>query len=409
MFKKILLLVVSVILIFSSLVFAQSYEEKIVARINDTIILKSELDQFLMGRDTTEEEKLDILKDIINRKIVYLEASEKKEIQVAEEEIEKQVDGMINDMKKKFGGESGLQKALQEQGLSVNNLRSTYRNRIKENLYVNEYVGREIRPNINITEDELKEFYNKHEDKFQNPPKYTYEIAFLPVDVKEDDIEEIKTSLSSIRHKILNQEISFKEAAKEYSEGPTAQKGGDLGYIEKGQLVESFEEVIYNMDEGEISKPFKTKYGYHIAYLEDIKDNKRKAFHIVITPKPSEKKINDYYNNFKSQYDKNGWNGLKSWAEKLNIKFFNFNEVKPNEINSKIMEHLKNTKELSRPFYFNRGLVIVYLINKTEAKKRDFSEIKSRIKNMLMSRKIDEKINEVANQLKDKYYIEIFI
>jgi len=396
--------------IISSGVIAQSYEEKIVARINDNIILKSELEQALMGRQNiTEKQKKSVLNKMINRKIIYLEASENKEIEISDEKIEQQVDSMIDNMRDKFGGDAALRQALQKQGMSINNLRANYRNRIRENLYVKEYVNKEIRPNVNITEEEVKNFYEENKNKFSEGTKYTYEIAFLPVDVTQKDINGIKDKLNDVREKILSKKITFEKAAEKFSDGPSSERGGLLGYVQKGQVVDEFEKVLFNMDKGEISKPFKTKHGYQIVYLEDIKNNKRKASHILIFPKPSERKIETYYNNFKSKFDSMGWKNLKSWAKKQNVKFYNFNQVGPQEINPIIMKHLKNTEKLSKPFYFNKGIVIVYLKNKKESKRPSYGEIKPRVKNILMSRKVDKKMTEIANELRNKYYVEVLI
>ena len=62
---------------------------------------------------------------------------------------------------------------------------------------------------------------------------------------------------------------SFEDAAKEKSLCPSGKKGGDLGWFGRGMMVKEFENAAFSMEKGEISKPVKTQFGYHIIKIED--------------------------------------------------------------------------------------------------------------------------------------------
>ena len=81
---------------------------------------------------------------------------------------------------------------------------------------------------------------------------------------------ESKDKAQNIKQQIDNGK-DFETLAKEASECPSGDKGGDLGFFEKGDMVKPFERKAFSMDKGEISEPVKTKFGYHIIRKDDEK------------------------------------------------------------------------------------------------------------------------------------------
>ena len=67
----------------------------------------------------------------------------------------------------------------------------------------------------------------------------------------------------------LNHGKTFEEKAKEKSLCPSGKKGGDLGWFGRGPMVKEFEDLAFSMEKGEVSKPFKTQFGWHIMKLEE--------------------------------------------------------------------------------------------------------------------------------------------
>ena len=84
-----------------------------------------------------------------------------------------------------------------------------------------------------------------------------------------------QSELAALRTSILNGELSFADAAKKYSEDTgSASLGGDLGYAPANTYVPGFARALVNLQEGEISQPVKSNYGWHLIYLEDKKIDK---------------------------------------------------------------------------------------------------------------------------------------
>jgi parvulin-like peptidyl-prolyl isomerase len=68
-------------------------------------------------------------------------------------------------------------------------------------------------------------------------------------------------------YKELQNGRDFAKLAKDYSMCPSKERGGDLGFFNKGQMVKEFDDVAFKMKEGDISKPIKTQFGYHVIKL----------------------------------------------------------------------------------------------------------------------------------------------
>lgn len=107
-----------------------------------------------------------------------------------------------------------------------------------------------------VTDEEAEEFYKSNPDQFINPHKVR--ASHILVETQEE--------MDKILNELNSDEITFEEAAAKYSKCPSKEKGGDLGFFQKGQMVKEFEDVAFNMNENEI-KTAKTMYGYHIIKL----------------------------------------------------------------------------------------------------------------------------------------------
>lgn len=168
----------------------------------------------------------------------------------------------------------------------------------KKSLLLNYYLGKML-SDIAITDKEIEDFYKLHKDHFNTPP--TVRASHILV----EDLEKAQ----EIYNKIANG-ADFSLEAKENSTCPSKNKGGDLGNFSRGQMVKEFEDAAFSMNVGDISKPIKTEFGYHIikltgknpskeVSLEDAKD------HIIkdIRRQKEQDIYRDKINLLKTKYD----------------------------------------------------------------------------------------------------------
>ena len=129
--------------------------------------------------------------------------------------------------------------------------------KLRENLLIN-YAGNKVLASVKVNEEDVKKYYEDNLDKFKQGE--TVNADHILVDSEEKALE--------VLAKIESGEMSFADAAKEYSSCPSGQRGGNLGDFGRGQMVPEFEKAAFELGEGEMTKaPVQTQFGYHLIKL----------------------------------------------------------------------------------------------------------------------------------------------
>ncbi len=136
----------------------------------------------------------------------------------------------------------------------------------RKKLLINAWAKKQFEKII-VSGSEAKEFYEKNIDKFTRPAQVHARHILLK---SKKRAEEIINELKGLKGEELKKR--FIELAKKESTGPTASKGGDLGFFTKDQMVLPFAKAAFSLDKGAITlEPVKTQFGWHVIYVEDKK------------------------------------------------------------------------------------------------------------------------------------------
>ncbi|MGG4264219.1 peptidylprolyl isomerase [Peribacillus simplex] len=238
----------SILIIAGIMAFAMiSSTDKTMASIDGEKISKDELYDELVkgyGADT-----LDLL---ITNKLVKMEA-EKEGIKIKDEEIQKEIDIMAES----YGNEKALKEQLEASGSSMEAL--------KNDIVVYLQTKKMIEPRITVTDDEISTYFEDNKDTFAKPEQ---------VEASHILVEDEKTAKKVAKE--IAEGGDFAKLAAEYStDTQTAKNGGSLGYFGKGDMVDEFEDVAFNLDIGKVSDPVKSDYGYHIIKVTGKKEAKK--------------------------------------------------------------------------------------------------------------------------------------
>jgi foldase protein PrsA len=225
-------------------------KDKAIAKINGDSISKDELYDVMVeqyGAATVEQ--------LIADKIVASEAKKQK-ITISDEELNKEVDKL----KESYGGEEVFNQVLASNNTTVDVLKEDLKNYLT--------MRKLIEPQIEITDEELKTYFDENKDSLGEAEQV--KASHILVE-DEETAKEIKQKLAD--------GADFADLAKEYStdEG-SKENGGELGFFPRGTMVTEFEDVAFSLPKNEISEPVKSDYGYHIIKVEEKKEAKEANF-----------------------------------------------------------------------------------------------------------------------------------
>jgi peptidyl-prolyl cis-trans isomerase D len=132
---------------------------------------------------------------------------------------------------------------------------------------------------VEIVQDEIKEYYESDLDRVTEPKtvKARHILFKLDQNTPAEKVQAVQAKAASVLERLKNGE-DFAKLAKEYSEDKTsAEKGGELGYFKKGEMVKPFEEAAWSLKPGELSSVIRTPYGFHLIRVDDIKEERTKS------------------------------------------------------------------------------------------------------------------------------------
>jgi len=253
--------------------------DKIVAVVNDEVITQSEVDRilypiYLQYKEVyksdedlykmLDETRLNILKQLVNDKLILSE-SKKLGITASDAEIDEYLESVRNDLK---GKGMDFDRLMKEQNLAIGDVRARYAEQIK----IQKTIDQEIHSKIKVQPSEASDYYRDNIKEFTQPER----VAVLAILIK---LETVRTPIESRKlagdiHRMLLEGKDFKKTAMNYTEGPDKELGGDLGYVERGQLLKEIDNVIFFLKPGEISDVIETPIGYHILKVYDRKDER---------------------------------------------------------------------------------------------------------------------------------------
>lgn len=151
----------------------------------------------------------------------------------------------------------------------------TIKDRIEKKKSLEKLIDK--RGSLRVTKAEIEEFYAKNQKfYFEKEAVHARHILFkLKPDAEKNDQSRAMAKVERVQ-KLIKKGVNFETLAKEFSEGPTGPKGGDLGFFRRGQMVKPFEDAAFALQVNDVSGPVRTKFGYHLIQVIERREESQK-------------------------------------------------------------------------------------------------------------------------------------
>ncbi|MFH0926431.1 MAG: peptidylprolyl isomerase [bacterium] len=281
--------------------------DRVVAVINDEAIPLSDLQikkSFLLAqsKDTSYINRVDdniVLEGLIEETL-QVQAAQKQGYNILEGQVEDTIKNICAG--NNIPNTERLEEELKKQKMTVEDLRR----QIKNSLLIKKIVNQQVKSKILIIDEDINTYYIRHKDDYEKQKEF--HIAHITLLFpKKDSKESIEQKAKGILNEIRGG-MEFGEAARRYSDSPNANESGDLGFMQKEELLAEFYKALVNMKTGEISEPIFTEDGIHILKLieERVPSPKnnielKEDIHMAIEEELFQKRYGEWLDKLKKQ------------------------------------------------------------------------------------------------------------
>ena len=281
------LLVLLLFILTNNLLFSQTID-KIEAIIGSEILLTSDIEnqynQILsQGIIQTNNIKCDILDELLYQNLLIHHAKIDSTIEITEDEVNQEVNKRITFFESQLGSLNKVEEYFKR---SIDNMKEELSIVVTDQLYTqkkqNIIIG-----NVNITPNEVKDYLNtlENDDIPLIPTQLELSQLVILPKLSSEKKKSIKEKLDGFRSRIYSGE-DFKVLATLYSDDVvSANNGGELGFMSRGELLPEFERAAFRLKDNEISEVVETKFGFHLIQMIERRGEQINARHILIKPK----------------------------------------------------------------------------------------------------------------------------
>ena len=282
--------ILAIFLFVFSFVNAQVIDE-IIWVVGDEAILRSEVEEERLraqyeGQPISGDPYCLIPEQIAIQKL-FLHQAELDSIEANESTVNHQVEMRINYYISQIGSKEKMEEYFRK---SMMEIREEMHTAVKNQMIIQQMQNK-LTENIKSTPAEVRRYYNSlPQDSIPTiPAQVEVQILSFEPPVSREETERIKTRLREFTERVNSGSADFSMLARLYSEDTeSAKRGGELGFVGRGQLVEPFADVAFNLvDTKKVSRIVETEYGYHIIQLIEKRGDRINCRHILLRPRVS--------------------------------------------------------------------------------------------------------------------------
>ena len=269
--------------------------DEVVWIVGDEAILKSDVEEERLNAQYNgvkfEGDPYCVIPEQIAIQKLYLHQAAIDSVEVTDSEVMQQVEWQINNIIRQIGSKEKMEEYFNK---TYTQIRETMRESAREKLTV-ERMQKKLVGDIKITPAEVRKY-------FKELPQDS--VPFIPTQVEVQiitqqpkipiaEIDDVKKRLREYSDRVTSGDTPFSSLAILYSEDPgSARRGGELGFMGKGELLPEFAAVAFNLnDPKKVSKIVETEYGFHIIQLIEKRGDRINCRHILLKPRVADKDL----------------------------------------------------------------------------------------------------------------------
>jgi len=260
--------------------------EKVVAIVNDSIILQSELDARMVPVIAEAQQIADpqerrrrmaklasqVLDEMVNEELI-VQAAEAAKIEVDSSEVQ----AALDEIKQQNNlDDAGLTQALAQQGYTLQGYKADLRRQLLRLRAVNQLVA----PKVQVTDEDVRARYDQMQRRSEavSAVQLSHILIKLPEHPTEQQLADAKEKAAKAMDRVKNGE-AFAAVAKDSSEDEsTAPNGGELGWFQRGSINPDWEQIVFSMNKGDMRGPVTGPQGLHVFYVTDVKQSELKPY-----------------------------------------------------------------------------------------------------------------------------------
>lgn len=404
--------------------------DRVVAVVGDEKVLQSDIENMYLqyraeGITSPGDMKCEILEDYLAQSLL-LNQAKIDSIEISESQVELQLNSRLDYFINQIGSQERLEQYFNKTILEI---KEDFRDLIRDQMITQEMQST-ITGEVTITPSEVRQYFNRlSEDSIpyiDSRIEIKQIIRYPPV--KDEAILEVRQRLLDLRKRITEGE-NFATLAVLYSQDPSAPRGGEVGFMGRGEIDPEYAKAAFSLKKGQVSNIVETVFGYHIIQLIERRDDRVNTRHILMRPKLDADAIANTISKLDSlanliRYDsitferaalyfsqdkKTNVNGGLVVNPIDNSTMFELDELQPNEY--EVLRYM-NVGEISEPFESvdengKQVYKIVKLTKSTRPHRANLKEDYTLIQQMALVKKRDKVFNEWINEKITVTYIHI--
>ncbi len=246
--------------------------DRVAAVVNGRVITLSTVQQAAAPRINrippdvdTEAAKLEAMNEALQELIdeeLLADAIQERRIEVTEQEV----DRAITEVRRQHGmTESEFRQALMGEGLTW----ESYRREIAVQLERYKLLGAEVQARVDVTDEEVRGYLSRHgEERIVEEARVSHILIRLPDQASETEVDDARRRANEAVQRITSGE-DFAAVAREVSDDPSSERGGELGWLRRGRMVRELDEAVFETDEGEVVGPVRSPSGWHVIEIAE--------------------------------------------------------------------------------------------------------------------------------------------